>query len=400
MLVGLDMSRTAVLRALLHSAAPLLGAVIVVACSGRGAGDARPPAAAIVDAPKDILDLRDTQTRSLQFVPAVSHSFSPQCTAVGSIDFDEDRAVAVFPPYAGRIGTVYVRVGDPVRKGQPLYTIDSPDLIQAESTLIAAAGVYRLTTEALARARGLYAAQGIAQKDLQQAISDQQTAAGNYEAARDALRLFGKSRREIDAIGARRRVDRALVVASPVSGQVTARAAQAGLYVQPGTAPAPVNVADRSTVWMNANVAESDLPRIHKGEAVRAQLMAFPDREFLGTVDVVGAAVDPNTHTAFVRSALRDPGGALHPGMLARFVIQAGDPIVGVAVPQDAVVREGDGTMTVWVTTDQRHFTRRVVQTGMRQDGLVQIVDGLQAGEMVVGKGALLLSNQYAGMPE
>ena len=394
------MSRTAVLRALLDSAAPLLGVVVVVACSGRGAGDARPPAAAIVDAPKDILDLRDTQTRSLQFVPAVSHSFVPRCTAVGSIDFDEDRAVAVFPPYAGRIGTVYVRVGDPVRKGQPLYTIDSPDLIQAESTLIAAAGVYRLTTEALARARGLYAAQGIAQKDLQQAISDQQTAAGNYEAARDALRLFGKSRREIDAIAARHRVDRALVVASPVSGQVTARAAQAGLYVQPGTAPAPVSVADRSTVWMNANVAEGDLPRIHKGEVVRAQLMAFPDREFLGTVDVVGAAVDPNTHTAVVRSALRDPGGALHPGMLARFVIQAGDPIVGVAVPQDAVVREGDGTMTVWVTRDQRHFTRQVVKIGMRQDGLVQIVDGLQAGEMVVGKGALLLSNQYAGMPE
>ena len=398
------MTRTAVIRTLFRSAAPPLCAVlcvaVVAACSGRGVGDSQAPAARIVDAPKDILDLRDTQIRSLQFVPAVSHSFAPHCTAVGSIDFDEDRAVAVFPPYAGRIGRVYVRVGDSVRKGQPLYTIDSPDLIQAESTLIAAAGVYRLTTEALARARGLYAAQGIAQKDLQQAVSDQQTAAGNYDAARKALRLLGRSRREIEAIAARRRVDRALVVTSPVVGQVTARVAQAGLYVQPGTAPAPVSVADRSTVWMNADVAEADLPRIRKGAAVRAQLMAFPDREFAGTVDVVGAAVDPGTHTAVVRSALRDPGGALHPGMLAHFVIQAGDPVVGVAVPPDAVVREGDGTMTVWVTIDQRHFTRRVVKTGMRQDGLVQIVDGLPAGEMVVGKGALLLSNLYAGTPE
>ncbi len=394
------MMRPAPFRLFLYSAVPLLCAVAVLACSGRGAGEARGPAATIVDTPKDILDLRDKQTRSLQFVPAVSHPFTPERTAVGSIDFDEDRAVAVFPPYAGRIGTVYVRVGDVVRKGQSLYTIDSPDLIQAESTLIAAAGVYRLTTDALARARGLYAGQGIAQKDLQQAVSDQQTAAGNYEAARKALQLFGRSGREIDAIAARRRVDRALVVASPVSGQVTARAAQAGLYVQPGTAPAPVSVADRSTVWMNANVAEGDLPEMRRGAAVRAQLMAFPDRTFLGKVDVIGAAVDPNTHTAVVRSALRDPGGVLHPGMLARFVIQAGDPVVGVAVPQDAVVREGDGAMTVWVTTDQRHFTRRVVTTGMRQDGLVQIVDGLQAGEMVVGKGALLLSNLYAGNPE
>ncbi len=394
------MTRTAVLRALLHFVALLPCVAAVSGCSGEGAGDARAPATRIADAPKDLLDLRDTQTRSLQLLPAVLHTFAPACTAVGSVGFDEDRAVAAYPPYAGRIGRVYVRVGDAVRKGQPLYTIDSPDLIQAESTLIAAAGVYRLATEALARARGLYAARGIAQKDLQQAVSDQQTAAGNYEAARKTLRLFGKSGREIDAIAARRRVDRALVVVSPVSGQVTARAAQAGLYVQPGTAPAPVSVADRAKVWLNANVAESDLPSIRKGAAVRARLMAFPDREFLGEVDVVGAAVDPVTHTAVVRSVLRDPAGDLHPGMLARFVIQAGDPIDGVAVPQDAVVREGDGTMTVWVTTDQRQFTRRVVKTGMRQDGFVRIVAGLQAGEMVVGKGALLLSNLYAGTPE
>ncbi len=394
------MTRTAVLRALLHCVGLLPCVVSVTACSGGGAGDGRAPAARIIDAPKDILDLRDSQTRSLQFVPAVLHSFVPGRTAVGSVDFDEDRAVAVFPPYAGRIGRVYVRVGDAVRKGQPLYTIDSPDLIQAESTLIAAAGVYRLTTEALARARGLYAARGIAQKDLQQAVSDQQTAAGNYHAARRALHLFGKSRQEIDAIAARRRVDRALMVRSPVSGEVTARAAQAGLYVQPGTAPAPVSVADRSAVWMNADVAEGDLPFIRRGAAVRARLMAFPGREFLGRVDVVGAAVDPNTHTAVVRAVLRDPGKDLHPGMLAHFLIQAGDPITGVAVPQDSVVREGDGTMTVWVTTDQRHFTRRVVTTGMRQDGFVRIVAGLQAGEMVVGKGALLLSNLYAGNPE
>jgi cobalt-zinc-cadmium efflux system membrane fusion protein len=343
------------------------------------------------------VDLNETQLKAIKFAPADTHSFSPQRVAVGSIDFNENLAVQVFPPYQGKIIRAYAELGQEVSKGQPLYTIDSPDLVQAESTLIAAAGVLDLTGAALARARQLYDTQGIAQKDMQQAVSDQMTAEGALKAARDALRVFGKSETDVDAIVAQRKIDPALVVPSPVSGRVTARYAQPGLLVQPGNTPAPYSVADVSTMWMLANVAESDSPLFHLGQAVRVKVMAFPDRDFEGKISVIGATVDPGTHTVLVRSEIDDPKHELRPGMFATFVIHTGEAFTAIALPLSGVVREGDGTMSIWVTADRRHFIRRTVSIGIQQDSFDQIADGLKPGEIVVTDGAIFLSNMLNG---
>jgi cobalt-zinc-cadmium efflux system membrane fusion protein len=211
--------------------------------------------------------------------------------------------------------------------------------------------------------------------------------------------VFGKSDAEIDAIVAKRKIDPALVVTSPISGRVTARMAQPGLLVQPGSAPAPYSVADLSTMWMVANAPESDSPLFHVGQDVRVKVMAFPDRDFQGKITVIGATVDPNTRTVMVRSEVSDPKHELRPGMFSTYVIHTGDPISAVAVPLDGVAREGDGSMSVWVTTDRRHFTRRTVQIGMQQDGFDQISSGVRSGELIVTKGAILLSNMLNSTP-
>jgi cobalt-zinc-cadmium efflux system membrane fusion protein len=333
------------------------------------------------------------QGRAVNIVTVDDHAFSPERTAVGSIDFDEDRAVQVFPSYQGKIVQAFAEIGDEVVKGKPLYTIESPDLMQAGSNLIQAAGVYDLTTRALDRARKLHETKGIADKDLEQAVSDQMTAEANLRAARAAVKVFGKTEAEIDQMIARRFVDPDLVVKSPVSGRVTARNAQPGLLVQPGNAPAPYQVADISTMWMIANVAETDSPLFHKGQTVQVKVAAFPDHDFSGTISVVGETVDPNTHTVVVRSEIRDPKHELKPGMMAAFVLHTGQALTAPAAPLDAVVREGDGTMNVWVTADSRHFERRTVKIGIQQDGFDQILEGLSRGERVVGRGAVFLSN-------
>ena len=301
--------------------------------------------------------------------------------------------VQVFSPYQGKIVGLFAKLGDEVAKGQKLYTIDSPDLGQAESSLIAAAGVLELTTKTLARAKKLYETQGISQKDLEQAISDQQSAEGALKAARNAVRLFGKTEAEVDQIVAKRKIDPVMVVPSPITGRITARNAAPGLLVQPGAVPAPYSVADISTMWMLAYVIESDSPLFHVGQEVKVKVMAYPDRVFEGKISTIGAAVDPTTHRLLVRSEIRDPKHELRPGMFATFVIRTGDSVRSTAVPADGVVREGDGTMTVWVTTDRRTFTKRSVKVGMQQDGFDQIVDGLQPGELTATEGALFLSN-------
>jgi hypothetical protein len=132
----------------------------------------------------DKVELADSQLKAITVQTIAEHVFSPQRTAVGSIDFDEDRAVQVFSNYQGKIIQAFAKIGDPVTRGQPLYTIESPDLLQSESALVAAAGVYALTTKVLERDRKLHETKGISDKDLDQATSDQMSADAALKAAR------------------------------------------------------------------------------------------------------------------------------------------------------------------------------------------------------------------------
>ena len=345
------------------------------------------------------LDLTASQIQSFKIAPFGQPVFPVQAEAVGSIDFNEDMQTQVFTNYQGRIVSLFAKIGDDVRKDQPLFTIDSPDLVQAESTLIGAAGVLRLTTRALDRAKELYGIKGLAQKDYDQAVSDQQAADGAYRAAVDAVRIFGKTQAEIDKIAATRKVDSILVVPSPISGRVTARSAAPGLFVQPGNAPAPFTVADISTMWMLGNVSEIDSASIQPGQYVKVSVMALPDHAFEGKITTVSATVDPALHTLLVRSEVRDPEHLLRPGMFARFIISTGAPVNATAVPADGVVREGDGTMTVWVTSDRHHFIQRVIRIGLQHDGYDQVVDGLQQGELVVTEGAVFIDTMRTASP-
>jgi len=371
--------------------------ILLAACTARDTAEAEKRAAALAGQ-KNTLELSDSQLQMIQVSAVPEYTFPLEREAVGSIDFNEDLTTQVFPPYQGRIVQLFAKLGDNVVKGQKLFTIESPDLIQADSSLIAAAGVLDLTTRALERARELYKVQGIAEKDLQQAVSDQQTAEGALKAARNAVEVFGKTRPEIDRMIATRTIDPFLVVTSPEAGRVTARNAAPGMFVQPGNMPAPFSVADISRVWMNASVKESDMPHVVHGAAIRVSVMAFPGRTFDGSISTVGAMVDPQLHRGLVRAEIQDPKHELLPGMLASFVIVTGSPLTAAAVPLDGVVREGDGSMTVWVTTDRHRFTQRTVRLGMQSGGYHQVLDGVNAGEQIVTKGAIYLDNMLSSL--
>lgn len=340
------------------------------------------------------VELSEKQVAGLQLGQASSREFVLLKTSVGTIGFNENMLVQVFSQYPGKIIKASYNVGDDVKRGDLLFTIDSPDLLQAESTLLASAGVLELQKRNLARASNLLKSGGSAQKDVDQATSDEQTAEGNYKAARNSVLIFGKTDEEIDTILSTRKVDSTLRVPSPISGRIVARTAAPGLLTQPGSAPAPYQIADISTMWMVANVIETDAPAYKLGQEVEVRVPAYPNRIFNGKVTTLGSTIDPNTHRQLVRSEIADPEHLLRSGMFASFVIRVGDTTPSVAVPANCVVREGDGTMTVWVTTDSRRFTQRTVKIGLQQDGWTQILEGLQIGETVVTDGAIYLSNK------
>jgi membrane fusion protein, heavy metal efflux system len=339
------------------------------------------------------VELNDKQLASVKVEIAGEQVFPVEKTAVGSIDFNEELTVQVFTPYQGKIIDVFAKVGDEVKQGETLFTIDSPDLLAADSNLIAAAGVLELTTRNLERLKVLYQSRAVSQHDLEQAVSDQQTAEGALRSARDAVRIFGKTETEINKIVTDRIADPRLVVPSPITGRVTARNAAPGLLVQPGNPPPPYSVADISTMWMLANIAEVDVPFIRVGQQVAVSVLAYPDKVFEGRITSVDSMVDPNTHRMLIRSTIDDPNHELRSNMFATFTIRTGDPVRSLAVPLDGVVREGDGTMTVWVTSDRRRFTQRTVKIGMQKNGFRQILGGLKGGELVATDGAVFLSN-------
>ncbi|MGO8910053.1 MAG: efflux RND transporter periplasmic adaptor subunit [Bradyrhizobium sp.] len=347
-------------------------------------------------ADEQTVDLSEKQANSLKIGPVAAREFALLKTAVGTIDFNENLLVQVFSQYQGKILKAFYNIGDEVQAGNVLFTIDSPDLLAAESTLLAAAGVLELQKRTLARMISLLKVGGSAQKDVDQSTSDEQTAEGNFKAAKDAVRIFGKTDAEVEQIVADRKVDSTLVVPSPISGRIVTRNAAPGFLTQPGNPPAPFSVADLSTMWMLANVIETDAPAYKLGQAVEVTVPAYPDKVFKGHVTALGAMIDPNTHRQLVRSEIDDPEHLLRSGMFASFVIRVGEPVRSLAVPAEGVVREGDGTMTVWVTKDSRRFTKRTVKVGLQQDGWTQILEGLSPEDTAVLDGAVFLSNKLA----
>jgi cobalt-zinc-cadmium efflux system membrane fusion protein len=345
-----------------------------------------------VEAP--VVDLSEKQAASLKIGPVGFREFELLKTSVGTIDFNENLLVQVFSQYPGKILKAFHNAGDDVKQGETLFTIDSPDLLQAESTLLASAGVLELQKRTLARLSMLLKAGGSAQKDVDQATSDEQTAEGNFKAAQNSVRIFGKTDEEIDRIVTERKVDSTLLVPSPISGKVVSRNAAPGFLTQPGNAVAPFLIADLSTMWMVANVIETDAPAYKLGQEVEVRVPAYPGQVFKGHVTTLGAMIDPNSHRQLVRSEIDDPQHLLRSGMFASFVIRVGEPVRSLAVPAEGLVREGDGTMTVWVTSDSRRFLRRTVKVGLQQDGWTQILEGLSPKEIVVKDGAVFLSNK------
>jgi cobalt-zinc-cadmium efflux system membrane fusion protein len=378
------------------SAALILAAVLTLGPAAAGASAA--PASAPAPAAADAVTLSDSQLHSIAVAAVAAREFPSEQGAVGSIDFNEDLSVQVFTPYQGRIIRAFPDLGDRVRKGQVLFTIESPDFIAAESSLISAAATWEQTNSALARAKKLYAVKGIDQNDYETAVANQASADGALRAARRAVAVFGKTEAEIDHIVASREVERALVVRSPISGAVTARNAAPGLLAQPGNAPAPYSVADLSTVWMLANVPESQIAQFKVGQRVAVSVAAVPGRNFNGTITALGATVDPNSRRLTLRSVVKDPNHELKPNMFATFVIRTGPPALAPAVPVNGVVREGDGTMSVWVVGGDPHrFVRHPVKIGRQHDGYDEILEGVKAGDRVAVDGAIFLSNILYG---
>ena len=347
----------------------------------------------------------DTQWASLRLATVRQVAFRDERATDGKIAINEDTTTPVFSPFSGRVSKLIARPGDFVERGAPLFAIEASEFVQGHNDLITAvAGVEKarsrllLAQTAEKRQRELQAIRGGALKDLEQAQSDLVGAQGDLRSAeialaavRNRLRILGRSDEEIARLEKTDRIGAEVVVSAPIGGTIIQRKVGLGQYINAGANDPVFTVGNLSTVWLIANVRESDAPKMKVGAPVEVTVLAFPGRVFNAKLAYVAPALDPSTRRLPVRAEIQNTGRELLPEMFASFRIVSGDDRLMPAVPVDAIVYEG-ADARVWIARpDSKTVVSRDITVGDTINGLVEVRKGLTVGETVVTSGTLFI---------
>lgn len=291
---------------------------------------------------------------------------------VGRIDFDERRLVDVNFKVGGWVQDLFVDyTGRRIRKGEPLLTLYSPDLVASQEEYLLA----------------LRTRDQLAQSSLPEVRTGSQ---GLVEAARRRLLLWDLTPRQLKALEERGAPQTSLTLSAPASGIVVEKMAVKGMRVEPGMKL--YRIADLSTVWLYADIYEYEVPLVREGQEVAIALAYYPGETFRGRIIYIYPYLETQTRTNKVRLEFVNPQGKLKPGMYANIAIEINlGPTL--TVPESAVLQSGLRQL-VFVKQDQGIFTPREVKLGVKADSRFAVLDGLTAGERVVTSGNFLLDSE------
>lgn len=365
------------MRRLIEAAALALA---LAGCQGRASDASSPPDdelwvdQAAID--KGTVRLQRAEPREL-----------PQAvTAPGKIAFHDLHVTHVYSPVTGRVARVLARPGQRVRRGAPLLTVLSPDVGSAFADAVKAQADLEQARAEQARQRRLAVVQAASQRELQAAEDAFRKAQAEYDRTSQKAALLRSG-----TVGA---VSQEYTLVSFIDGEVISRQANPGAEIQgqySGGSPVELfTIGDIRRVWVMADVADADLARVREGEAVSVRVAAYPGRTFTGRVEWISATLDPATRTAKVRAELANDDEALKPEMYAQVSI-ATPPRRALAIPRGAVTLVG-GQAFAHVEegrlADGRPIMkRRLVRVADAGGGLVEVLDGLKDGDVVLVEG-------------
>lgn len=295
---------------------------------------------------------------------------------------DQDRLARLGPRIEGRLTAVPAKLGDRVRAGQTLATLDSVDVGEAHANWVQAQAELRIADAGLKRAESLIAEEIIPRKDYLRAQADRDQANSAVRAAADRLRLLGGNPAATGISVS------AFAVTAPFAGTIIEKKATLGELASPSE---PLfTVADLSRVWIQAALTEAALAKVRVGALAKVTVPAYPGVEFSGRVGLIGASLDKDTRTVAARIEVGNADGRLKPEMFATATIEvAGDKRNVFALPDAAVVLlEGKPTVFVF---EQGAYEAREVETGERIAGRTVLKSGVKAGDQVVTEGTYAL---------
>jgi cobalt-zinc-cadmium efflux system membrane fusion protein len=308
----------------------------------------------------------------------------------GSIQVDEQRIARIGAPVTGRVVDIDAVLGQSVKRGETLATLNSTELAQNQLVYIKALQQIDLHSKAVERARILLESDVISKAELQRRESELSGAQAELSAANDQLQVLGMSPQSIAKLSKSSQMRSISSVTSRITGTVINRQINLGQVVQP--ADELFVVADLSRVWAVAEVPEREIDLIEKGQEVDIEIPALDTKPIKGKLIYIGDVVNPQTRTVTVRSELNNAKAAIKPDMLVSMLVQS-KPTSKLSVPVQAIVREEDKDH-VFVQIAPNKYRLREVTVGDDYHGMVAIVNGIEAGEVVVGEGAFHLNNE------
>lgn len=347
---------------------------------------------------------------TLTIQPVQAKTFRAEYVTEGKVAVDEDRSTPVFSPYAGRVTKLLAKPGEMLKQGQPLFTIEAADTVQAQNDFIAAMTAQNKAKSAVdladiqfKRAKDLYEGHAIPLKDYQQAEATQVQAQNDVrssgtalEAARNKLRILGFTDETIKAFQDKGAINPEVTIYSPISGTVVQRKIGPGQYVNSGASDPVFVVGDLSTVWLTAFVRESDAAAVCIGQDITVNVMALPGRPLTAKINYVAAAIDPSTRRLLVRATIDNKDGLLKPEMFANVTIYSAGDRAAPAVPKQSLIYEGD-QVRIWVAREDKSVELRQIKIGLINGNLVEVTSNLKPGEQIVTKGSLFIDRAASG---
>ncbi|CAH1387704.1 efflux RND transporter periplasmic adaptor subunit [Candidatus Nitrotoga sp. M5] len=307
-----------------------------------------------------------------------------------NVEVDEHRVARIGAAVTGRVTEVHAFLGQMVKRGDVLTTLNSTELSAAQLIYIKALSQEGLQRRAVERAVLLFAADVIGRAELQKREADLVQAQAELHASLEQLKVLGMAKSAITKLAATRRVNSLSSIIAPLDGVVIERNVTTGQVVQP--AEPLYTVADLSHVWLVAEVTEQQAAHVKKGEVVQAEIPALDGKRIEGRLIFVADTVNPDTRTVQVRMDAENHERMLKPEMLASMLILVKSQR-RLVVPAAAVVRE-DNKDHIFVQLDDKRFQLRHVLLGQENHRNFPVLEGLKIGERIVTEGAFHLNNE------
>lgn len=343
------------------------------------------------DGPADsALVLTPEQRARLHLETVTRVAFQPSVTVTGTVAFNGDRSTQVLAPISGPVIRILAQPGTRVAPGQALALVASPDFASAVADYRKAVALADNAHHIADLDQKLFDNDALARRDLEQAQTDAASATADRDAAAEQLRSLGVDSASIEAIRQGHAIHASQgVIRAPIAGVVVEKLITPGQLLESGSTPC-FTIADLGTVWVMANVFESDLPDVAVGDS--ATVTPTDDhRAFHGRVTYVASLVDPDTRATAVRVLTSNPGDALKRDMYVQVTIYSRTSRQGILVPTSAVQRDEDNLPFLFVADSGGGFARRQVTLGSRVDDRYEVTSGLAAGERIIGEGGLFL---------